>query len=115
MSSVKKTKLVYLASPYSDQDAMIMEGRRIAACKVAADLIRPGWSVFCPIAHNVAIIQQTEIPTGWERWKAQDLGVLEACDELVVLMLPGWEQSKGVSEEIKAAEEFGIPVNYMFP
>ena len=31
---------------------------------------------------------------------------------MIVLMLPGWAESKGVRIEIEAAEELGIPVSY---
>lgn len=109
------TKRLYVASPYSHDDPQVMEDRRTAVCKFAGDLIRPGYSVFCPIAHNVAIVQQTGVPTGWEQWKDQDLGILEVCDELVVCMLPGWKESQGVAGEIKRATELGKPISYVYP
>ena len=39
--------------------------------------------------------------------------VLSGCDRLVVLMLEGWNRSRGVREEIETAESMGIDVEYM--
>ena len=46
-------------------------------------------------------------------YKEQDLAMLAVCDELVVLMLPGWRDSVGVAAEIAAAEELNMPITYM--
>jgi hypothetical protein len=37
---------------------------------------------------------------------------LRRCDEVVVLMLDGWERSEGVQAEIRIAEALGKPVRY---
>lgn len=78
----------------------------------AGELIAAGVPVLCPIAHNVAIIRETGAKTGWEVWQKQDLAMLAACGKMLVLCLPGWESSKGVQEEIQAACELGIPIEY---
>lgn len=49
-------------------------------------------------------------PQGWYAW---DLQFLARADELLVLQLPGWEQSKGVLVEIAAAQARNIPVRLM--
>jgi hypothetical protein len=46
----------------------------------------------------------------WEFWEAQDRRLLQACDELWVLTLDGWQRSIGVRAEIKIAEALGKPV-----
>lgn len=47
-------------------------------------------------------------------WLKQDLSFLESwADELWVLMLDGWKDSKGVAAEVTRAVEIGIPVKYM--
>lgn len=110
-----RPKLIYLASPYSDPDPIIMEARRVAACRTAAFLIAQGVAVISPIAHNTAIIREAGGQTGWDIWKAQDIAMLSACHELAVLMLPGWKQSVGVQDEIRIATERGIVVTYFQP
>lgn len=105
--------LHYLASPYNHPDPAIMESRRVAACRKAWELIASGVAVLSPIAHNVAVIREVGGETGWDRWQAQDLAMLSACKKVLVLCLPGWEVSKGVAAEIKAATTIGIPVEYI--
>jgi hypothetical protein len=46
-------------------------------------------------------------------WQRHDHRYLEACDEVVVLMLDGWQQSIGVQAEISAARELGKPVTFL--
>jgi len=41
--------------------------------------------------------------------------MLAACDEVVVLMLDGWDESAGVREEVRLARGFGKPVRYLAP
>lgn len=107
--------LHYLASPYSHSDLEVMESRRVAACLKAGELIANGVAVISPIAHNVAVIREINGKTGWDRWQAQDLAMLSVCQKVLVLRLLGWETSKGVAAEIKAATELGIPVEYIDP
>lgn len=38
--------------------------------------------------------------------------LISKCDELWVLKIDGWEQSKGVSAEIEYAESLNIPIKY---
>jgi hypothetical protein len=41
--------------------------------------------------------------------------MLQRCDELAVLKLPGWRESTGVTAEIAIAREFGLPVRFIEP
>ena len=40
---------------------------------------------------------------------------LERSDEAVVLVLDGWQESRGVQAEIRIARELGKPVRYLDP
>jgi hypothetical protein len=106
--------LHYLSSPFTNKDPEIQESNRRMVCLYAAQLITHGIQCISPIAHNLAVIKEAGLSTGWELWKAQDLAILRACGAMIVLMLPGWQQSVGVAEEIKTAEELGIPVEYHY-
>lgn len=105
--------MIYLASPYSHPDAAIRQQRFENACDAAAILMRDGKVVFSPIAHTHPIAVRNELPLGWEFWEAFDRTFVERCDSLCVLMLPGWEQSRGVMGEIAIAEELCKPVTFM--
>lgn len=101
--------MIYLASPYSHPDAVVRQKRFDAACRAAAALLRVGFPVFSPIAHSHPIAQHG-VPSTWEFWRHVDHHYLRQCRAVVVLRLPGWEQSVGVRAEIELARRWGIPV-----
>jgi nucleoside 2-deoxyribosyltransferase len=104
--------MIYLASPYSHPDPSVREQRFRAACRATAALLRAGEVVFSPIVHSHALVE-FELPTAWSYWERFDRTYLERCDEVVVLMLDGWEDSVGVREEIGIARALGKPVRYL--
>ena len=106
--------MIYLASVYSHPDPTVREARFQAACCAAAELIRAGHTVFSPVAHSHPLTA-FGLPTDWQFWERQDRELLECCDELVVLTLNGWWESRGVQAEIRIAQELGKPVRYLAP
>ena len=106
--------MIYLASPYSHPDPAIREERFRAACRAAAQLMRIGNIVFSPIVHSHPIALHG-LPTDWRFWERHDREHLVRCDEVVVLMLNGWQESEGVHAEIRIAAELGKPVRYLEP
>lgn len=117
MAAVDKSQrpLVYLATPYSHDDALVMSKRFGEVNKAAAKLMRAGIHVFSPISHNHPIAMDHELPTGWDFWEAYDMAYLKCSHRLIVLKLEGWEQSVGVAAEIKMARELGLEIEYMEP
>ena len=106
--------MIYLASPYTHADPLVRQRRFESACRAAAELIRQGRIIFSPIAHSHAICA-FGVPLDWRFWERHDLKYLAACDEMVVLMLDGWQQSVGVQAEIAAARALGKPVSFLEP
>ena len=110
-------KFTYLASPYTHADPAVREERYRAACVAAAKLMLAGRVVFCPIAHSHPI--SDHMPDGCavdaDLWKKQDAPYVALCSAMVVLKLPGWSDSRGVTHEIAVAHKRGIPVEYMEP
>jgi len=106
--------MIYLSSPYSHPDPEVREQRFDAVCRAAARLMRAGNVVFSPVAHSHPIAQHG-LPTGWEFWEPHGRAHLARCDELLVLLLDGWEESAGLQAEIRVAGELGKPVRYLIP
>lgn len=104
--------MIYLASPYSHPDPAVRERRFRGACRAAAALLRSGRAVFSPIAYSHPLVAHG-LPTDWSFWEWQDREHLARCDEVMVLMLDGWEESVGVREEIRIAREMGKPVRFL--
>jgi hypothetical protein len=74
--------------------------------------MQTGHAVFSPIAHSHPLVEHG-LPTDWSFWERHDREHLARCDEVVVLMLDGWQESIGVREEIRIARELGKPVRYV--
>ena len=43
-----------------------------------------------------------------------DREMIARCDRVLVLALPGWDESKGVLAELKIAEELDKPIGFMY-
>ncbi len=107
--------MIYLSSPYSHPDPEVREQRFRAACEAVAYMMREGkQQVFSAIAHTHPLVA-FGLPGGFEFWGKFDRWFIERCVKLVVLVLPGWEESKGVRAEMKIAVECGIPISYINP
>ena len=104
--------LIYVASPYTDQDPNIRDARYRAVCKQVAEMLRCGIQTFSPICHSHPLVEYG-VPGDWAFWRDYDLKFLAMCDEVWVLMLDGWRESKGVQAEIAKALELGKRVVYV--
>jgi hypothetical protein len=103
---------VYVASPYTHQDNNIQGERYRLACAVIIGLMTKGISAFSPVAMNVPIAMMLHSQATWDQWRAFCSEIMSKCDELIVVTLPGWRESKGVQLEIEAAEKLGKPITY---
>ncbi len=115
MENPKPGTYIYLASPYTHSDPAVMEARFIAACRAAGRLMAEGHQVFSPIAHTHPIAVQCELPRDWGFWKKYDETMIAHAHKLVVLVIDGWRESKGVAAEIAIAIGMGIPVESVLP
>lgn len=112
---------VYLAAPYTVRDDTISEAERTqqrdqrveAINSVAATLMKEGLIVFSPITHSHPLALAHDMPGTWDFWERQDMYWLERCDKLVVLQLPGWEESQGVQAEIAHATALQKDILYV--
>lgn len=105
--------LIYLACPYSHPERAVRIARFDAANLAAAKLMREGHYVFSPISHTHPIAEAGGLPLGWDFWEGFDRAYIGHSHKLIVLMLGGWTQSKGVMAEIAIADSMNIPVEYL--
>lgn len=107
------SKLIYLASPFSHKSKWVMKLRWAIITSLAAKLIGEGVHLFGPITESHSYVEFGLQENGWEFWKAHDCLMLEKCDEVWVAKMKGWEESIGVTEEIKYAIQKGKPIKYL--
>lgn len=106
---------IYLAAPYTDPNPAVRELRYAMTNQFAARLMEAGFAVFSPISqsHEIARYLPPSLLMDHDHWMRMDLPLLERSILLVVLKLPGWEQSRGVDAEIRHARQCGIPTAFM--
>lgn len=107
--------LIYLAAPYTHKERAVMVERFERINAIAAKFMAAGLYVFSPISHTHPIADAGTLPRGWDFWKGYDETMISRCNQLYVLMLPGWRESTGVNAEMEIAEKMGIPIYYVTP
>lgn len=104
-----RTRVVYLASPYSHNDPAVRQSRYESAVAAAAELMRRHSDVvvISPIvaSHPLALRLGGDC-NGIETWQELDKRLIALCDELCILTLPGWMESRGISLEEQWAEDY---------
>lgn len=103
----------YLASPYTDPDPLVREIRYLKTLEVTSILLKNGIWVYSPIVHCHHMSQVFGMPHDAEFWLGYDTAMIKACKHLQVLRLDGWARSKGVTGEIKLAQELGKSITYI--
>jgi hypothetical protein len=103
-------KLVYLSAPYTTgPDAP--EKRQADIDKATAWLMkRMGVFVYSPITYEKPLKDIYGENMSWEFWAPLDAEMISRCDELWILTLSNWENSRGVKFEIQKARQAHKPV-----
>lgn len=105
--------MIYLATPYSKYPA----GHPAAchdACIAAAKLILDGKAVYSPIAHTHPVATFGGLdPLDHALWMGLNEHFMRVCDELAVVKMAGWDESKGIAMEIEAFQKAGKPIRYL--
>jgi hypothetical protein len=104
----------YLAIPYTDTNPEVMRQRFETANRTAAELMKRGLLIYSPISHSHPIAQHG-LPLDWEYWQHYDKEILSICDELIIIMADGWEESNGINAERDMAFQRGMVISYINP
>lgn len=105
--------MIYVASPYSHENPSVCFRRYIAALEYADRLIKAGHPTFSPIAYGYFFEQFCGANGNFESWIGFNDTMILRCDVVHVLMLEGWDRSRGVRHEIEFAHRNGIPVEHI--
>lgn len=106
--------MIYLASPYTHRDPLVMDYRYEAALMFTREQLQLGHAIFSPIVYG----RQFEAAIGhtFEDWKSFNDAMLQRSAKIWVLKLDDWEMSRGVRYEIAEAQRLGIDlffINYV--
>lgn len=117
MKTTDYRPLTYLACPYSHKSSTVRAFRFRAATQAAAWWMEkyPRSNVFSPITHSAPLHDIAGMRGDWSFWKRIDTEYLRVSRRLVVLKIPGWEESVGVQAEIRLAKQMDIPIVYLDP
>lgn len=101
-------KRVYVAGAYS-ADNVIDVLRNIGRGEImAAEIFHLGYAPFCPWHDKDFIIKRPDDSYTVDQFYRYSIAWLEVSD--CVLLVPGWENSKGTKAELHRAIDLGIPV-----
>lgn len=123
LKDLNKDWVYYVASPYSalhpkteDDRSRIQRERYNSVTQVIAKLTKDHELVLLgPITHSHNLkIFEPGLGTSWDFWKRYDTKFIErSVDAMLVIKLPGWEDSIGVDAEIVLAEKLDKPIYYL--
>jgi hypothetical protein len=111
--AVNKMPVLYVSGKFSHDDLLHgVEHNVLIASKYSLEGWSKGFAVICPHKNSQGF-QHSDLP--WEIWMLGDLAFIarmqpERGDAL--LMLPGWEESRGACIERDYAVERGLDIYY---
>ena len=107
--------IIYLVLPYTHKNKEVEDFRALFSDFVLAELSRQGHTVIAPVSMCHHAARRFGLPTDWKFWEKVDSEILKVCDKLMVVQLPGWEESVGVTAEVKLAKEMEKEIVYAEP
>lgn len=107
--------MIYLAAPYTSPDPVCVEDRVRVFCSKDSELSGGGIITVSPLSKHLMFINGSKLPSDWAFWERYSYALLSRCDHMIVIKLPGWEESKGVQGEIKFAMDNNINIVYVDP
>lgn len=104
-------KFWYLCTPYSKFPGGLEEAYKMAA-EMLMFLERSGHFVFCPIVHSHTAAKYAPDLWSHDFWLPVDFKFVKISRGLIVDKMLGWEDSYGITEEIKYANMLELPILY---
>jgi nucleoside 2-deoxyribosyltransferase len=101
-------KRIYVAGPYSANNVLDLLKNIGRGEKMCSFLFEKGFAPFCPWHDKSYVMDNTEGNFTVQQFYDYSMAWLEVSD--AVLLIDGWEESKGTLVEIERASELDIPV-----
>lgn len=107
--------MIYIASPYTHSDPVIMDYRYRTVRDFTAHMMRKNFIAFSPIVYGHEMAKEHDLPTDYEYWKRFNDYMMRCSVAMCVLRLEGWEESRGVAYELDFAKELNRSVFHYDP
>lgn len=110
-----ENRIEYLAIPYTHENVFVKHFRAEVSNFIAASLTKQGRIIFAPISawHHMAM--KYDLPGTFEYWAELDEQFIRISINLIVVMLDGWRESRGLKLEMEIAKKYGVPIEYLDP
>lgn len=112
--------MIYLGSPYSDPDPAVRAWRYQQASALwhhyftaCSNRTTVSTVIFSPIVYAHPVAVRHKMPTEFAFWARYCRRMLGLSSDLWVCQLDGWEDSRGLKDEVDMAKMLGIPVTYL--
>ena len=109
------SNIEYLATPYSHEDKEVMEFRAAVSDYIFSELSKEGRIIYAPISSGHHIAVHYGLPTDYKFWQKACEAFVGASYKLLVIMLPGWEESVGLTAEREVAHKLGLEIEFIDP
>jgi hypothetical protein len=113
---VRNGGYAYLASPYThlepSTEAYRYEQVRDAFASLVTSDFGKCMAIVSPIlmTHNAVVVHGLPRDAGW--WERFNLELMKRATVCIVLCVPGWRESVGVSKELKWFKQNNVPILY---
>lgn len=102
--------MIYVASPFWHDNESVRDKRREKAIEYGKKLFLANKPNYTPLIYSY-LFKDNNAKEGY--WINHGLKMIDACTEVHVLCLEGWESSNGIKGELKRAGELGLPIKYI--
>lgn len=105
--------MIYLGSPYTHPDMAVRWERYVRVLRTTALLISQGEAVYSPIVHSmhIALMFPDMFSQDSSSWRQHNMHMVACSQQVYALMLNGWRESVGLTDEIIYSKAIGLPVH----
>lgn len=104
---------IYLASPYSGTD-FEQQLRYQHVLFAVKHIVDSGFAVYSPIVHCHELAMTYGMPRDATYWELVNSVFIAQASEVWVLMIHGWEESKGITGEQYLARKLEKPIRFLY-
>lgn len=114
--------LLYISSPFSSKEKVIQDERVeynvkfIGAMFRCAQKLGTKVDLFAPVIQESLVYEKCNFTDEEKKYLYKNevnWGILKKSDGMIVLMLEGWDKSRGVALEIEYCGKHNIPIYYL--